>query len=533
MTPEFSARGAALLARLRGGLEDRVRVDTRTLAVFRVFVGLLIVADVLLRSRNFSYFYTETGAVPRSLAHTLSSDGAFSFYHYTTDPTVIAALFAIQILIAIQLIVGYKTRLATVLSFLFVISLDHHNPLVTSYADILFRLLLFWAIFLPIGERWSIDAVHSDRQPRTNVASMASALILFQMVYMYFHNGVHKIESDLWTGGEATPKILSLDDMTFLLAEPLREFPTLLQLGGLKWYYMLLFSWLLLLLVGRKRMLFALLFVGGHAAFAVTVRIGAFPYVAWAGLLPFFQTQVWEDGKRLLRYAGLEPSRITARLSRLERVADYFPRLRANSERHLEIRRAVFDVSLAVVAASMVVFLLFAHAPMGAVVGDDVNPDQQIDDVASIVSADQPDWTIFAPHPRTTDRYYVFPAKTADGDLIDVYNHRPMTYDRPYDQLQNQYGTYRERFYMNTIRRGGSSAGNNAPDVLAGHLCDTWEEEYGIELTHIDMYHVDEDITMETLTAHEDRETDVHLIQRNTCGDHEPEEIAPPPEEIR
>ncbi|RQG95089.1 HTTM domain-containing protein [Natrarchaeobius chitinivorans] len=530
MIPEFSASRSDQLARVRRGLEDRVRIDTRTLAVFRVFVGLLIVADLFLRSRNFSFYYRNDGVVPQSLAQDMTVDGAFSFYHFTTDPTLIAALFVLQGLIAIQLIVGYKTRIATVLSFLFVISLDYHNPLVTSYADILFRLLLFWAIFLPLGERWSIDAVHADREPRASIASAASALILFQMVYMYFHNGVHKMESELWTSGEATPQILGLDDMTFFLAEPIRQFPTLLQLGGLKWYYMLLFSWLLLLLVGRKRMLFALLFVGGHATFAVTVRIGAFPYVAWAGLLLFFQAQVWEDGKTLLRYANVDPSRLTEPFSRLERVAASVPSLRLDSEQQRQVKSAAYDVSLAVVAASMVVFLLFAHAPMGAVVGDDVNPDDEISGVASKVAAHQPSWTVFAPTPRTTDRYYVFPARTADGDLIDVYNERPMTYDRPGDELQKQYGTYRERFYMNSVRRGGSS--NDVPTVLAEHICETWEEEHGIELTHVNMYQVTEDITMETISDHENRERNAYLIQQNACGDNEPEEIAPPPDDL-
>ena len=156
-------------AAVREYLARCVRIDSRTLAVFRVFVGVLIVADLLLRSRNFSFFYTEDGVVPRSLAMDVTPDYAFSVYYLTTSSTLIAALFVLQGLIALQLIVGYKTRVATVLSFLFVVSLDHHNPFVLSYADTLFRLLLFWAIFLPLGERWSIDAAHRTRAPRPHV----------------------------------------------------------------------------------------------------------------------------------------------------------------------------------------------------------------------------------------------------------------------------------------------------------------------------------------------------------------------------
>lgn len=53
---------------LAGYLVDCVRVDTRSLAVFRIFVGLLAVADVLLWARNFSIYYTDDGIIPQELA---------------------------------------------------------------------------------------------------------------------------------------------------------------------------------------------------------------------------------------------------------------------------------------------------------------------------------------------------------------------------------------------------------------------------------------------------------------------------------
>lgn len=43
----------ASVRRFRRRLRECVRIDTRTLAVVRVFVGLLVVAELLLRARNF------------------------------------------------------------------------------------------------------------------------------------------------------------------------------------------------------------------------------------------------------------------------------------------------------------------------------------------------------------------------------------------------------------------------------------------------------------------------------------------------
>lgn len=524
---------SALLARVWANARDCVRIDTRSLAVFRVLFGLLLLADVLLRSRNFSFYYTDDGVMPQSLAMEMTPDNAFSVFFFTSDPTLIAGLFVLQALVAIPLILGYKTRLVTITAFLFVISTDYHNPTVTSYADVLYRLLLFWAIFLPLGERWSIDAVHRDRAPRPSVSSVASLLILGQMVYMYFLNGYHKTQEELWHTGEAAPKVLGLDDMTFLLGEYVREFPMMLQLGGLAWFYMLLLSPLLILLVGRSRMVLVGMFLIGHFSFAITVRIGAFAFVAMAALVLFLQAQFWDDGTRVLEWLGLDHHRVRLleRLSRLERVATAVPRLGIDDERYRAAKSGVYTVGLALVVVAMILVVLVTHTPVGDF-GPAATAADEADETMAMVNVDQPPWTVFAPTPRTTDRYYVFPAETAEGDRIDVYNERPLTYDRPGQELQLQYDTYRERFYMNSVRRSASDDRENGPHVeLAEYYCTTWAEEHDVELERVNMYMVSEDVTMETITSPEDRETWTRHLYNHGCGDTEPGEIQPPEDE--
>ena len=554
--------------RLLQYLADCVRIDTRTLAVFRVFAGLLVVADLVLRSRNFSYFYTDDGVVPRSLVLELSSGTPLSIYHLTTDPTLIAGLFVLQGLVAVQLIVGYRTRLATVLTFLFVISLDHHNPFVLSYADTLFRLLLFWAIFLPLGERWSIDAAHRDRTPRESIASVASAFILGQMIFMYVSNGLIKSQSDVWGSGDAAPLVLGIHEMTFLLGDVVAQFPTLLSIGGLTWYYMLLASPLLVLLTGRWRLPLIGLFAIGHLSFAITVRIGAFAYVALAGVLLFVQTSHWEDGRRLLRYVGVDSnpdpdhsrSRLTPVATTLASIAarvpsgrltgDRIPQFRGlDSDRLEQVRNRTYTLSVAVVVVTVlfvatVTLVTVVSAIVVADSGDEQPLEervegaldeslettgvQQVDTVATSLGINQPlGWGVFAgPDPRTTDRYYVFPARTERGAHVDVFNDRPLSYDRPGWELQTQHGTYRERFYMNSVRRGGTA--NDVPVLLAEHICDRWPEEHGEELTHLNMYVLTEEITHETIDVPDDRERSYSLIYRHGCGENEPRPIEPP-----
>lgn len=552
----MSSRGfggsPSLFARLQTAFTRRIRIDSRSLAAFRILAGLLVIADLLLRSRNFGFFYTESGVVPRSLARELSAEYAVSIYHLTTDPTLIGALFVLQGTIALQLIVGYKTRLATVLTFLFVVSLDHHNPLVLSYADTLFRFLLFWAMFLPLGERWSVDAIHRDRTPRASVASAATALVLVQVVYVYFTNGLTKSLSEEWVGGTAGTLVFGIDEMTFLLGDLLREVPTLLGIGGFVWYLMLLGSWLLLALVGRGRLALVGLFVAGHLSFALTVRIGAFPYVSIAGLLLFLPPVFWQQVRTLLDRVGVDVDGIRASVGNLAMLVPASPligdieRFGVPAGRIQRLRSGVYTVTLGIVVVTIVlVSAVFLFQIGTAVAATDHQPTEEtIDDVlvdgldgvtglrhvetvAESAGVDQPvAWGIFA-QPRTEDRYYVFPARTAEGDLVDAYNAREVTYDRPYDRLQRQHGTYRERFYMNSVRRGGQY-GNDVPRYLAEHICEQWADEHGTELTHVNMYMVREEITRETIDRPSDRDRTYLEIYRHGCEDYDPTVIQPP-----
>ncbi len=512
--------------RLRSYLAGCVAIDTRTLAVFRITLGLLVIADLLLRARNFSFYYTDDGVVTQSVAEAYTASNAVSVYFFTSDPTVIAGLFVLHALIAIQLIVGYKTRIATILCFLFVISLDHHNPLVLSYADTLFRLLFFWAIFLPLGERWSIDAVHTDRDPRTQIASAASALILGQMVYMYVVNGYHKSTNELWTGGEAAPLVFGIDEMTFLLGDFMRNALTLIGMGGLLWYYILIFAWLLFFLQGRFRYLFATLFFGGHAAFAITVRIGAFAYVGMAGVFLFYQTQFWRDGRQLLERIGINVDGLWQSLRRVDAIAARVPAVQLGGGRLQQAKAVSYTVVLATLLLSMGLVAGTNGLQHAGVVDDDRQHDGQIRTVANSLNIDQPEWSVFAPSPRTTDRYYVFPARTADGELVDVFNDRKLSFDRPYDELQNQHGTYRQRFYMNSIRRADSD--DEIVELFVHHLCERYEEEHGVELTHLNMWYINEDITEETIDDPSERDRTSFRMAEHTCGEYEPEILEMP-----
>ena len=545
-TPVRIRQGAEAVARrVAVGARERVRIDTRSLAAFRIALGLLIVADVLLRSRNLTRFYTDDGVVPVELAVAAESVAAYSPYAFVTSPRGVTVLFAITALVGVALAVGYYTRPMTLVALVLVVSLDARNPFVLSFADVLFATLLALAVLLPLGERWSIDAVTSDRPRRESIASVATALVLGQMVIMYVVNGYHKTTSELWRSGEAAVLVLGIDEITFLFGDALRAAPDLLRLGGLVWLAMLCLAWLLLVFRDRPRHLFVAALAIAHLSMALTVRIGAFSYVCLAGLLLFLQGSAWTDlgraGRRIgLRFDALD-SRLAAVRDRLIGARDRFvaiggrvprPTTTVPSRALAALRRRLPDPvaphALVVIAVAGVVTVLLVAGGLSAVgVLDDDTPEAEVEAGASALVEFQTDWSIFAPVPRTTDRYYVFPARATDGSLVDAYNDRELTYDRPYATLQHQHATYRERFYMASVFDDEGPVDR----YLAEHLCETYRTDDGASLVRIELYVVTERITRETIDDPGARDRSFSRELAYDCENDNDDPLPPPPSE--
>lgn len=502
-------------------LQRRVEIDSRSLAVFRVLVGVLVVADVLSRSRDLVFFYTGDGVVPESLLSESGLDATFSAFTLLPDSTwAVALVFVIHAVVGLQLILGYRSRLAMLLTLFFVVSIDMRNPFVLSNADFLFAVMLFWAVFLPIGERWSVDAVIRDRDPRRSVSSLAGGFALLQMVLMYLVNGVHKTHSELWWSGEAVVVVANLDEITFLLGDYIRLLPDVaLRAGGVFWFLMMLAAPLLLLLVGRRRALLALVYASGHLGLALGFRIGAFSFVAIAGLTLFLQPEFWSEVGNLSRKTGLYEKTEWFR-SRAIDFANMFPQTEVASGVRESYGGAIALAVLIVVAVSgfSMVATNVGHsaASLGYGGDDGLTEISPIQDLKSGFGVDQSNWTIFAPDPKTVENYYVVAADTGDGELRDLYSDRSLSYDRPHQQLQRQYDSYRHRFYMNHVAVEDSLA-----DLYVSHLCSTMDADTAT------LYQVQERLTEDGAYI-SSRPRNVRPINQHGCDGREPVLLEPP-----
>ncbi|RDI73004.1 HTTM domain-containing protein [Halopelagius longus] len=462
------------------------------MAAFRVSLGLLLVVDLLLRSRNLAAFYTDAGVLPRAaLSEQYPTLSRFSIHALSGDAWFQALLFVLAGACALSLLVGYRTRIATLSSFVLLTSLYARNPGVLNGGDSLLWRLLLWSLFLPLEERWSLDALRRDGAPRRRVASLASAALLLQVVVMYTVNAAFKLRSDLWVGGDAVRYVLSLQQFTVLIGDSLAEFPTLLHAVDTAWMGMVLSSVFLILLRDRLRTAFVSLFVGMHLGMLLTLRLGLFPLVTLTALLVFLPASAWDrlvarlsnpverSARRVGIDAALDGCRSRAQSSSAESSSFGASSLASLASAAAAGRRYAGRVAPAVVAALLAVMLVWNAIAVGLVAAPVTD---------SRLSPTDHTWTMFAPNPPTVDGWYAAPGTLESGERVDAFRESSVVGDERPATLA-MYPSARWRKYL----VGAVSPGHETLQAAFGdYLCRRWNGSHEDALTNVTVYYVEQ-----------------------------------------
>jgi hypothetical protein len=175
--------------------------DLRSLAALRVVLALLVLADLALRATDFYAHYTDEGVLPREqlLEGGLLDTSAFSFALANGEPLFASLLFGATALAAVGLLLGYRTRLSTVVVWALLMSIQWRNPLLLNGGDTLLRLLLFWGMFLPLGAYWSVDRLRgaSPARPTMLFFSLGTVGLFMQIAFVYVFTAILK-SGDEW-----------------------------------------------------------------------------------------------------------------------------------------------------------------------------------------------------------------------------------------------------------------------------------------------------------------------------------------------
>ena len=179
-------------------LEPRYGLDLRSLALWRVGLAGGILADLGWRLGTLTLNYSDRGVLPRSALGELWLPGYWSIHTWSGTVGWQVVCFAIAALAALLMLIGYRTRWATLISWLMLISLHNRNPLAIGTADDLLRTMVFWALLLPIGSSYSVDqALNTSPQPQPKrILTGATLALMAQQCYVYIASALSPTISD-------------------------------------------------------------------------------------------------------------------------------------------------------------------------------------------------------------------------------------------------------------------------------------------------------------------------------------------------
>jgi hypothetical protein len=281
-------------------------LDLRALAIMRIGVGALILVDLLLRGSSFTAFLGDRGVMSREMSMSVNSGWHWSLYWINAEPIWAVALMTIAAGFALMLMLGMRTRIASVASFILLASLHTRNPYLQQGGDNLLLLLTFWGCFLPWGERASIDA-SMVRQPRVSnrYFSTVSIALVLQVMSVYFFSALLKTGVEWVRDGTGIYYALQNDQVAFGLASLWRDWHAFTGiLTHYVWWLELIGPILALspLWFAGFRTLVVVALVAMEIGFMFNLRIGLFPFISSLSLIAILPSSVmdflWRSEKK-------------------------------------------------------------------------------------------------------------------------------------------------------------------------------------------------------------------------------------------
>ncbi|GGG31619.1 HTTM domain-containing protein [Pontibacter amylolyticus] len=407
---------------LQGYLRKVFTVDLRALAIMRIWVAGIILTDLAIRATDLEAHYSNMGVLPLHVLHQFGwNPYHFSFHTLSGLWQVQALLFLVAAVFAVCLLLGYKTRTATIVSWVLLVSLQNRNTFIAQGGDDLLRMLLFWGMFLPWGKFYSYDAVKSEAPPlqQTTYFSAATVAYIMQIFLVYFCTALLKSSPEWHTDGTALYYALSLDQILMPVGKLIYPYPELLKFLTLSaWYTELLLPFLLLIPFYNhvwRLVVIGVLFVF-HISISLTLFVGLFYLINIAsisGLLPP-QAMNWAERKFFTSFR--RP--FSGQFQRI------FKGFKSPAQLRLEIsmqKPLLSKNQLRYAREGFVTFVLI-YCIWWNLAGATVRVPAMTESTTwfgNLLRVDQR-WGMFAPAVFKDDGWYVLEGHAANGQLIDL-----------------------------------------------------------------------------------------------------------------
>ncbi len=298
------------------------------IGLFRIFLGTLVLANLILLTPDWETWFSERGYVPVALNRMWQGGEPYlweggphipriAVMSWTTNPVCNQIFFGLLFIVSILTILGLWSRVSTILLAIGIVSLDHRNVMILHGGDTITRVMCVYLAWSPSGQACSLDRLIGLWRGKIGhgpmrVSPWVQRIIAYNLALCYVTTvwikrfGVH------WLDGTATwytarlPEFYRFPVPKFLTEIPFVKITTWstlfieLSMGTLVFYRPL-----------RKYVLLAGLML--HASIDYSMNIPLFSFLMVSMYICFF------DGEEIANWAAhvgrkLEKLHVTVRL---------------------------------------------------------------------------------------------------------------------------------------------------------------------------------------------------------------------------
>jgi hypothetical protein len=206
--------------------------DRRTLGLTRLLLGFFLIFDLLRRTDDWWKMFSNEGVLPSHFNLFRPQSNGWSLFNAFATRGELWALWAFGMAVFVCLFIGYKTKVMQIIAALYVASMNGRVLLIENGGYVVHNLLLLWTAFLPLGDRFSVDALLASMktQRERSVADLnnretdtakwrvkqhvtfVAFILLIQVAAIYAFNVMHKT-GPAWHDGTAVHYVLWVDRM--------------------------------------------------------------------------------------------------------------------------------------------------------------------------------------------------------------------------------------------------------------------------------------------------------------------------------
>lgn len=350
------------------------RISASGFGLMRMAWAATALTFFLMQWNDVVFHYSDAGLVRSEFTDLFRSAFRLTIFNWIRDPGPVFGVYLLMLASMAAMLLGIRTRLATILSVLLLFSFHERNLLPLGGGDTVLRCTGFLLMLAPEIRAFSVDRLlqqwqHWNTQgtllPPLTMSIWPWRLLLWQFLIIYITSAMDKLNGDMWLTGTA---VISALHHPHFARWPLWLMDTLAPFSASIGYATLLWEglWILLLLPQRPlarvlhigpHVLRRALLMGGvlfHGSIFLLMDVGSFSPAMMAGYLGLLLDEDFSDARAWLnrRYAGRKtPWRIAVLYDGICRICrrsmfallmlDVLHRLQPVDFRNAKLRKAV------------------------------------------------------------------------------------------------------------------------------------------------------------------------------------------------